>query len=363
MKITRRDLSVAVGVVGHVVGKSRVLPVLGNFLLSPDNGVLRVSGSDSEIFVTCSVKSTGDGLRVVAVPKLFEDVVKSIDTEEIQLQMEGNVISLVADRQSARFNVMPMEEFPPVPKVSNVQFTVDAEKLETALQKVLVAVSSENNRPVLSGVLFELGAGSVTMTAADGFRLASIVVPIDGGTGDPFIVPGKALNVLLRLVKAFDDKHVKVGVENGHVGFWAESYEEVSEVIAGTYPDWRNLVPKEFKTMVTMNKKELLVAVKSVTAVAKGNEPVRLEFKGNEATVWLNTDHIDGAKVTLDVKIEGEPNKVALEAKYLTQAVAPFDGAEVKLKLTSGTAPVLFQSDESYLQVVMPKFVQWPDEV
>ena len=75
----------------------------------------------------------------------------------------------------------------------------------------------------------------------------------------------------------------------------------------------------------------------------------------------LKTEDVDGAKATLDAKIEGEPNRIAFEAKYLNQAVAAFDDDEVKLKLISGTAPALFQGAESYLHVLMPMFVQWPD--
>ncbi|MCC6180155.1 MAG: DNA polymerase III subunit beta [Chloroflexi bacterium] len=377
-------LAEGLATVGRVVSSKSTLPVLANILLQTDGGQLKLAATNLDLAVSCWVGAKVDGEGAITLPaRLLADYVGLLSAgEPLRLELRGTKVHLACGRFEANISGIDAEEFPPVPTVTGgASFSVPAGTLKEAIQQVVFAAAADDSRPVLAGVLVTVREGTLTLAAADGFRLAVRKVKLDaveredGGAPPPLadlsmIVPARALTEVARGLPG-DDELVTVALtaDQSQVLFRHKQAEVVSRLIEGQFPDFNRIIPREAKTRVTVQTADFLRATKAAQVFARDNSMiVRLDLVpsegGDEAlgkvVVQATSSEIGDNTGDVDASVEGEAQQVAFNGRYLRDALEALDAQQAFLEVTGPASPGVLRpasGPNGYLHVIMPMHV------
>ncbi len=338
--------------------KKSALPILSNFLLEAKEDKLVVQGTDLEVHVSVSVfaKVEQEGVACVNAKKLT-DISRLLPSNEVYIKLEDSTLKIKSGRTKYNLPVSPAEDFPnlyPFPEEN--AFVISGENLQKAISKTLYATSKEESRFALQGVLFKSMDGTIDVVATDGHRLALYTIDRTG-TGDiNIIVPQKALNELKKLLTGLED--VEVAATDQYVFFRTKEWILMSRLLEGAFPDYTQVIPKEFSREIKVEKKEFLDAVKRVSAVIEGDtKPLKLTLKPQTLELKSASSEYGEAVDELSISYEDEEFSIGFNAKYVMEAVEVIDTDRVIIEFTSPNAQTLFLPSEEtdrYKAIVMP---------
>jgi len=223
---------------------------------------------------------------------------------------------------------------------------------------VAFAASTEESRPILNGVLWELRPDRMRMVATNGHRLAKMDVPATGGQAADLIVPPKALEQIRRLYAA--DAEIEIAKSDNHIGFRAGGTHVFSRLIEGPYPNYEQVIPRENDKAATVDKVALAAALRRMSVVASDQtHRIRLAFSGGAVKFSVQTPDLGEAQDELAVTYEGEPLEIGFNAMYLLEILKYMPTDEVRLTFkaperASTVEPVGWNDPASYMALVMP---------
>ena len=371
----QENLSKALGIVGRAVATRSTLPITQNVLLVTDQGRLKLSATNLEIAISTWVGGKIQDEGSITVPaRLLTDFVTSLPEGQIDIAMTPRPrgVQLTCGRFEGRIIGSDAEEFPPIPSVEEgIGVTVDVQVLRHAIDQVVFAAATEDSRPVLTGIKVEMEGDSLTLAAADGFRLAVHTSTLASPVSEPtsFIIPARTLAELNRLLgDQTEPVEFTVTPQRSQALFRLKNVELVSQLVQGTFPNYQQLIPEGFGTRTVVNLQEFLRATRTASIFARdGSGIVRLQiYPGVNGTpgkmvVSARAEEVGDNQGEIDAKVEGEEAKVAFAGKYLSDVLAVLGQDEVALETTTPSSPGVFRQvdKEGYVHVVMPMFVQW----
>ncbi|MBI4496678.1 MAG: DNA polymerase III subunit beta [Chloroflexi bacterium] len=371
----QENLARGLAVVGRAVASRTTLPITNNVLLATDQARLKLVATNLEIAITCWIGAKVEQDGAMTVPaRLVTEFVNSLPNDRMDLQVvpPGRNVQITCARFSARIAGVDAEEFPPIPSVGEgATAQVDPQALHTAISRVVFAAATDETRPVLTGVHADFNGETLTLAAADGFRLAiqrvSLIEPAPAHT--EVIIPARALSELNRLLGEQEEPVlVTVSPNRSHVQFHLKNVELVSQLIQGTFPNYSQLVPKTYASRVVLDVAEFLRATRTAAVFARdGSGIVRLQITPGEdltpgkITIEARSEEIGDNTGEIDGVVEGEPAKIAFNGRYLQDALGALSGGKVALETTSPSSPGVLRpiGSDDYTHVVMPMFVQW----
>ena len=377
MKLTclQENLKRGLSIVSHAVAGKSTLPVLSNILLATDNGRLKLAATNLELGITCWIGSKVDVEGAVTIPaKLMSDLVGNLPNDRIVLELDQNTqsVKISCARYENNINGIEADEFPQLPSVNNQDpiAVFACEVLREAIDQIAFAAATDDSRPVLTGVLLRLRGNQATLSAADGFRLAQRLIPLATEVIDPveLIIPARALTELARIMGNSDGNVAMTITEGGsQVLFHTEDVDLVTRVIDGKYPDIERVIPQSYATRTLVDTGELAKAVKvaSLFASAASNivrleieaggdmSPGRIVISANAAEIGNNSGVVDGM-------VHGEGNRIALNVRYLQEAINAIKTAQVALETHTEQNPAVFRpvGVDGYIHIVMPMMVR-----
>jgi DNA polymerase III subunit beta len=268
------------------------------------------------------------------------------------LRTDGNIRGVNAD------------EFPAIPSVEDgAVFRQPAHLLKEMINQVAIAAATDDSRPIFTGVLTKIGQ-TITMVAADGFRLGLRSNELEGGPEQEItlIIPAKSLLELARILPdgKGQDELVEIALtpNKNQVMFKTASVELVSRLIEGQFPNYQQIMPKEWKTQVVVPTSEFLNAAKTASFFARDSANiVRLHMESGELTVRAESTELGDNESKIDAVVEGEPSAdIAFNAKYLTDALNVVDSEQIKLEILGSGSPGVIKPVDStdYVHVIMP---------
>ena len=377
MKLTclQENLNKGLGIVGRAVATRSTLPITNNVLLTTEDSKLKLAATNLEIAISCWMDAkVSEGGAITVPARLLTDFVNSLpeDSIDISLSPKTKTLELKCARFAGRINGVDADEFPPIPSIGDgVTTKIDVEALRAAIAQVVFAAATEETRPVLTGILCEFEGKSLTMVAADGFRLAvhkaTIAQPVTERT--EVIIPARALNELQRLM-AEQEEPVELTINPGksQVLFRLKDIELVSQLIQGTFPNYNQLIPERYTTRAEVALADFTKATRTASIFARegsaivrllitpgdGGKQGKIELSARAEEVGDNTGEVDAA-------VEGEESKIAFNSKYLGDVLGVLHAERVGLETTSPSSPGVIRpvGDDKYIHVVMPMFVQW----
>jgi DNA polymerase-3 subunit beta len=371
----QENLNRGLGVVGRAVATRTTLPITNNVLMAADEGRLKLVATNLEMAISCWIGAKIEEEGAITVPaRLLTEFVGSLpsDTIAISLSPQAKTLGLKCARFEARISGIDAKEFPPIPRVDEgITTSVEVEALRQGINQVAFAAATEESRPVLTGVCAQFDGGSLTLAAADGFRLAVYRLPITGTVSQKteVIIPARTLSELNRLMADQEEAvEVMLNPNKSQVLFRLKNIELVSQLVQGTFPNYTQLIPQSYNTRVIVDVAEFLRATRTASIFARdGSGIVRLvimpggELTPARLTVSARSEEIGDDVGEIDAIVEGDEAKIAFNGKYLTDVLGVLHETQVALETTNPSSPGLIRpvGTDNYTHVVMPMFVQW----
>lgn len=339
--------------------RSTGLQVLSGLRLELKGDQLAITGTDLEltIHVTKQVTAISEGAAVIP-GALSSDIVRSFDPGAVEVEVSGDEVSISSGRSQFSVRTLPVDEYPKLPEPSGAGVVIAAtERLGDALRQVVRAASTDESRPILTGVRLEPGEdGGLRMVATDSYRLALRDLP---GTrlvvGDQrALVPAKALSELIRVLG--NDTDVTVQLGDREVSFTAGDTRLTTRLIEGEYPNYRQLIPASYPNKLVVNREALLDAIKRVKLLASDSKNVRINLQRDQVLLSAVSQEWGQASDTLDASYDGAEFTVAFNPDYLASGVEALSGEEVSLETMDAMKPAVLRdpADPSYLYLLMP---------
>lgn len=371
----QENLKRGISIVSHAVPAKSTLPVLSNILLTTEGGRLRLQSTNLEIGITCWLGAKIEDNGAVTVPaRLLSDFINNLPNDTITLTLDERTqtIHLQCARSEANIKGIEAEEFPTIPVVQSDQptFSIDPEVFREAINQVVFSAASDDTRPVLAGVLMRLREDTVTMAASDGFRMSikTIELPEPVHASQDIIVPGRALSELARIIGDTDSPvEITVTPSGGQVLFHCDNVDLVSRLVDGKYPDFERIIPKQYATRSVMDRNALLQSTRQASVFASGSANIAkvtieagAEWGPGRMTLSANAAEVGDNKSELEGQVAGEGGTIALNVKYLQEALNAMPTPQVAFETQTPQSPGVFRpvGQEGYIHVIMPMTVR-----
>jgi DNA polymerase-3 subunit beta len=360
--VTRENFQRGLSAVAATIPARTTLPVLSNILVQTVSDGLRVRGTDLDISVSIRTAAEVEREGAVTVPaKKVADIARELPDAPVQLESEGGRVALVCGRSKFRLNSLPSDEYPSFPEVPFAEgWTLQGGDLQRLSAHTSFAVSTEETRPVLNGVLWQLRGGEMRMVATNGHRLAKMAVKLEVPPAEEadLIVPPKALQQVEKLFDAGDE--LQIARSESHLGFRTERTEVYTRLIEGPYPNYEQVIPTDADKECLADRAELAAALRRVAIVASDQtHRVRLSFAPGRLALTVETPDLGEAEDELAVEYTGSPLDIGFNAQYLLEVLRYIDTDQVKLSLSGPERPAMFEpvagnGAYDYMCLVMP---------
>ncbi len=369
------DLNKGLAIVGRAVATRTTLPITNNILLTADESRLKLAATNLEIAITYWLGAKVEEEGAITIPaRLLTDFVNSLPNDQINLTLSPRTrtLELKCARFEARINGEEAEEFPPIPSIEEgVATTIDPEALRLAIAQVVFAAATEETRPVLTGVHCQFYGDTLTLAAADGFRLAVHKAPLSQPVAEmtEVIIPARTLNELQRLISDEEEPvQITISPNGSQVLFRLKGVEVVSQLIQGAFPNYTQLIPQSYVTRAEIGLPDFLKATRTASIFAReGSAIVRLQITPGEelapgkVVLSARAEEVGDNVGEVDAIVEGEEAKIAFNNKFLADVLSVLREDRVILETTNPSSPGLIRpvGTDNYIHVVMPMFVQW----
>ncbi len=356
----RKDLHEGVQTAGRAVSPRTSLPILGHLLIKAEEDRLRIAATDLELGMECLVEARVQEPGSLTVPaRVITEILAALPDTDVALSVdETNSVSLKCGTSDFSILGLPPEEFPMLPEVrEDVKFTVENDVMRDAIAKTSFAVSADESRAILTGILLQVNGESLKLVSTDTHRLCVFDCPLIECEGTQnAIVPGRALTELSRIVPEGGGT-VSVGISASQVMFKVNDTVLVSRLIEGQFPNFERVIPREHTKKLTIPTEQFLQSMKRVAIVARENE-YRTTIQTQNGTLVLTAEsgNVGRAHEEVEVLREGEDLKMAFSARYLLDVLNVIDVEAIEAEFSGEASPALIrpQGQDNYLYVLMP---------
>jgi DNA polymerase-3 subunit beta len=361
--ITRQNLHNGLVAVSASIPSKTTLPVLSNILFATDGDGVWMSGTDLDVAVRVRVPAEVTEAGSLTAPgRKLQEITRELPDQPVDVTTQSDQIELRCGRSHFKLNGLAADEFPALPSVSfDEGWTVKGGELQRLIHHTSFAVSTEESRPILNGVLWELGNGEMRMVATNGHRLARMTVAIESSTATStdFIVPPAGLQQVQRLFRDEDDLSVSRG--GNHLGFRSGGTEVYTRLIEGAYPNYEQVIPKDNDKYAVVDKRALESAVRRMAVVASDQtHRIKMAFEEGRAHLNVLTPDLGEGHDELELEYQGDKLEIGFNANYLLEVLRYMPTDEVKLTFQAperaATLEPVGEGDEKidYLCLVMP---------
>lgn len=345
--------------VQNIVEPRQTLPILANVLLEAEGEALGLTATDLEVGARVSVPArvASKGAITVSARK-FAEIVKELPAAAVAVKVGDNAsVSLRCGGVTYKLVGLPPDDFPPVvPAAPESWVTLEAKTLREMLSQTGFAVSHDETRYALNGVLFVLQGKDVQMVATDGHRLAfakrSLGRGVGGATG---IVPRKAVLEIMRVLGAGED--VQIAITQNQFVLQMPNFVMTARLIEGQFPNYEAVIPKAHPRKMVIARGALTAALRRVSVMAEErNKPVRFTLNPASLRLSASSQEIGEAEEFLDVDYAGEEIVIGFNSRYVLDAIGAIEKEQVVLELKDPQSAGLIKSleDEGYCCVIMP---------
>ena len=361
--IAREQLQEGLLAVAASVPSKTTLPVLSNILVEAGKDGLKLSGTDLDIGVSTTIAASVDQEGAITLPaKKLVEIVRELPSAAIRFTGSGEQrMTIECGRTKFRLLGLPREEFPAFPAVKfDNAWRSSATDLQKLIGHVAFAASTEESRPILNGVLWELRPERMRMVATNGHRLARMDIPAKaaGGKQADLIVPPKALEQIRRLFG--EEEELEIARSENHLGFRSPTTQVYTRLIEGPYPNYEQVIPRENDKSATADKSALISALRRMSIVASDQtHRIRMQFASGSCKLSVQTPDLGEAQEEVTVSYEGDPLEIGFNASYLLEILKYIPTDEVRMTFkgperAATCEPVGWNDTASYLTLVMP---------
>jgi DNA polymerase-3 subunit beta len=361
--ISREKLQEGLTAVTATIPAKTTLPVLANILVETTEKGIRLSGTDLDIAVSTEVAADVEASGAITIPaKKLSEIARELPPSPVKIAAAGEQrVTLDCGRSHFKILGLPRDEFPSFPAVRfNESWRIRSGELQKLISHTSFAVSTEESRPILNGVLWELRPEMMRMVATNGHRLAKMELPVKTAvaTSSDLIVPPKALEQVRRLFP--EDEELEIARGENHLGFRSPFTSVFTRLIEGPYPPYDQVIPRDNNRVAIADRAALMSALRRMSVIASDQtHRIRLSFNSALVRFSVQTPDLGEATDELPIRFTGDPLDIGFNANYLLEILRYIPTEEVKLTFKAPERAATLEpegwSDPAiYLCLVMP---------
>ncbi len=364
--ISQEELLRAIGAASGVVPSRTTLPILSEILIEAVEDGITFSATDLDLSVTIRAKAAvGDPGAVTLPARRLNELVRELPPSPVHVESAGEKVSVECEKTKFRFFGHAKADFPTFPVVgSEAPLEIDRDLFERLVQHTSYAASTEDTRPILNGVLWEVQEGETRMVATNGHRLASFTARRngEGAARGNVIVPPKALAYASRVFA--EEAGLQVSFGENQLAIRGGGHTLYTRLIEGPYPNYQQVIPRDNDKTAIADRDALIHALRRMSVVASDQtHRVKLSFREGEVAFFVSTPDVGEANERMTLDYQGDPIEIGFNASYLLEVLKYVEAEQVRLTFKSPEraaliAPASQDPGEEYLALVMPLRLQ-----
>ncbi len=361
---SRLELSDQLQTILSVISSKTTLPILANVLIKAEGETIGLSATDLDLSITTSLsgKITKPGQTTVHA-RTFAEIVRELPGEEITCSEQNNRLEIRTARGIYKISGMAADEFPRLPEIKGAaQTKIPADQLSEMVKKTAYAVSADETRPALNGILWQPSEAGMRMVATDGHRLARYAVPENRLTGvsEDLILPAKALQLVTKMTAEMESE---IGVTFGekNIVFNFGETTIISRLIEGPYPSYEQVIPANNDKVFTIGIDELMGGVRRVSILSNSlTRQVKFSLTKDLLELSATNQDVGGeAKEKIPCDYNGDDLEVGYNAGYILDILKNLQSEKVEFSLSTSIAAGIIKAcdgpvKDNYLCLIMP---------
>ena len=358
LQVTQENLNRALGTVARVANTRNTLPILSNVLIKTSNNRLSLAATNLDIAITHYIGAKVSTEGSITVPaRLMQDFISSLPSGVIELDLDESKLHITTDQYKSTVNGIVADDFPVMPSITKgSSWTINGTILKKGLQQVVLAASSDESRPVLTGVLLHTLEGKLYLAATDSYRLAEKELGSNKGNVQ-LLIPATALHDLLRILGDFEDD-VQITHDDQQVLFRVGDVELVARLLEDKYPPYRTLIPKAFTVQITLKRADFVNITKVSSLFAResaGSVTLNVDESSQTLSIRSVASQLGENTATATGKVVGSGD-ITLNSRYLLDGLQVLSDDEVVFGFNGKLEPTLLKDAKSsgYLHIIMP---------
>ncbi len=367
--VSQQELAHGLSTVSRAVSPRSTLQVLANVLIATDEGRIRISATNLELGISCWIKAEVEEEGSITIPaRTISDLVSTLPADRVEMLLNDRTqtLNVRCGTNITDIKGIDAQEYPPMPlpeKSGGVELNVA--NLKEMILQVAFAASSDEARPVLQGVLTQIEGSTMTMAATDGFRISvsssSVINPDDKTISA--IIPARAMNELARIATNGDATvSMSIPEGRGQVVFNLKDAELVSQLIEGNFPDYKVIIPRNYKTHTVISTPSFQKACRQAEIIARdGNNIIRMHIQPKMegpgiVEISAQSEETGNSEVQLDANIDGEGLLIAFNVRYLREVLDVVKTPSVALETNANNTPATIKpiGENEFTHVIMP---------
>ena len=356
--VSREHLLKGIQTVYPVIPQKSTLPILSHLLLETRKDSLYLAGTDLELGISCTIPAQVQEEGAITIPaKRFFDLVKELPNTSLQVSTKKNQqVGIECEKGLFKIVGLPREEFPRIPQLDNQDgLVIDQELLQAMLSLTAFAVSRDESRYVVTGILFVTKGNLLRLVATDGHRLALIEKQVMSPSKKEHqvVVPVKALAELHRLLG--EGPTVKISLKENQIAFDLGNTQVISRLIEGKFPNYEPVIPSEVPQKLAVAREALLLATKRIGLWTTQESPfIRFDLKNDHLVLSKQTPEVGEAHEEIQASYTGPEFSIGFNPDYLIDVLKALPDGAVEFELPGPDRPGVIRTKDNYLYMVMP---------
>lgn len=353
------ELSEAISTVSKAISSKTTSQILEGIKMVCENDLLILTATDLEMSVEKRIRAEVDSRGETVVPgRLFGEYIKKLTNEQIECELnEKNQLKISYTDSEGCLQCMEISEFPAIKEVNKDNFfEITKEDFKALINNVFYAVAQDDSRPILKGILLETNQNTIKAVAVDGCRLSISNKSLVMSTTDfKIIVPGRNLNEIVKMMNG--DDNVKIYVHSNNIMVDLGDTIVINRLIDGQFINYRQIVPKDFSTIVTINKEQLEDAIDRASVLSRIDKNNLVKFDIKEKNLMLTSNsEIGNTRENITVGVKGNDLNISFNSKYFSDCLRVIDNPYVKMNFNSQIQPCVITPCEGndFLFLILP---------
>lgn len=355
-----QNLKDAVLVAERNTAKNQTLPILNSIFIETDNGKIKVKATNLETAIEINIQGKIEESGNIAVfAKTLSLFLSNLKDEQVTLESRKNNLFVKTKTAETTIRGFSSEDFPLFPKIEAVEtFSLPAHELRSAISSVVIAVSTSDIKPELSSMLFKVFKNTVKIAATDSFRLAEKTIVSKNISMEKlvsFLIPQRSVQEILKIIENDD---IKFGFNKNQIVLHNNNMRFISRLTEGTFPDYEQILPKEFKISAIADKAEIISNLKLAGIFSGKLNDLNINFSSENKKIYFQTANQDVGEHSSEIKatMAGGGATVKFNWKYIFDGVSQINQEHVVFDLNNSESPLLIhgKGDSSYIYLVMP---------
>ncbi len=362
LSISKQQLLTPLLTVAGAVDKKQSLTILSNILLKLVDNQLLLTATDLEIEITCRVPCISQNQSgTITIPvKKMTDIIRSLDDDaQPTIAFREGVVCIREGRSQFRLATLPADDYPSRnDEVNEVEFSINRATLIHMLQSTHFAMSQQDVRAYLNGLLVEIDTQSLTLVATDGHRMAIYRQPGQlASRHHRLLLPKKGVQEILRLLNNIEDETISISAGSNHFKLVTAQYTFSSKLIEARFPPYLRAIPTGQDKQLIIDRDLLKRALSRIIILAnEKSRAVLLHMQADQLTLIANNQEQEEAIESVPAQTQGDELSIGINASYLLDVLNHLQEGPVRISLTNTDTSILVESvnDENYQYIIMP---------